>query len=81
MAVLRISVIWLILFSAPLNAEDLYCKIEDKTVLTEFSDGTPDTVKLALGCTTIKKGQQLLKVEFDPVDDTKFKLLFQETGK
>ena len=57
-------------------AEELYCKIHDRTVLTRFSDGRPDTIGIHLGCTTIHEGQELLKIEFRPVSDNDFKSLF-----
>lgn len=58
------------------HAEELYCKIHDRTVLTRFSDGSPDTIQMHLGCTTVPEGQKLLKIEYRPISKDKFNRIF-----
>ena len=55
---------------------EYFCKIKNITVMSEFSDGTPDTVAMDLGCTTVRPGHELLKINFQPVQDEKLRNLF-----
>lgn len=58
------------------RTEELFCKVYEETVLNVDGDGKTDTVIYSFGCTKIRPGQAIIRIDIDQISDSEFRDLF-----
>jgi hypothetical protein len=76
-----ILALFILFMMSPAIGDEYFCKTYDKKVLNYDGEGQIDTMIYTVGCTVIRPGQNIVKMNVDEVTDDTFRAIFESDVK